>query len=189
MAKSDVNEPAESPTLKQVATEARRWLILGSGGSGKSTLARKMSATLDLPLIHLDQEYWGPDWTPTPPEAWTAETTRLAAQDAWVMDGNYSGTLATRIPRAQAVVLLDVHPLKCCWRIVKRRYDRAPRSDIPPDCSDRLTLEFMYWVLTYRRRSLPRVLARLGEYPNLPCWTLHTNRDVVAFTERLRDAV
>ena len=47
-----------------------RILILGCGGAGKSTLAGQLGEILDLPVIHLDQEYWQPGWVPTPDDEW-----------------------------------------------------------------------------------------------------------------------
>jgi adenylate kinase family enzyme len=43
----------------------RRVMVIGCGGAGKSTLARILAARLELPLIHLDFHYWGPNWKPT----------------------------------------------------------------------------------------------------------------------------
>ncbi|MDO5686841.1 MAG: hypothetical protein Q4G42_05615 [Neisseria sp.] len=36
----------------------QRILIIGNNGSGKSFLGKKLAETSDLPLIHLDAEYW-----------------------------------------------------------------------------------------------------------------------------------
>ena len=98
----------------------RRWLIVGGSGSGKSTLARRMGARLSLPVIHLDRHYWNTAWTPTPNDEFDQIVADLAAGDAWVMDGNYSRTLHLRLPRAQAVVLLDRNPLLCLARVAVR---------------------------------------------------------------------
>lgn len=149
------------------AEAARRWLIVGSGGAGKSTLARVMAERLGLPLIHLDREYWGPGWTKPTPEGWRDHATKLAAGDQWVMDGNYSGTLDVRMPRAEVVVLLDIAPWRCVIRVVKRRWFDAERPDIPDDCDDQLNWEFLHWIASYRRRSLPRILRRIDENPHV----------------------
>lgn len=36
--------------------------IIGSPGSGKSTLALKLHKILHIPLFHIDQYFWKPDW-------------------------------------------------------------------------------------------------------------------------------
>jgi adenylate kinase family enzyme len=164
----------------------KRWLIVGSGGSGKSTLARAMSEILGLPVIHLDRHFWRAGWDPTPRSEWSDRVVELSAADEWVMDGNYSGTISDRLPRAEAVILLDLPPLQCAWRVLKRRFLGAERTDIPADCPDHVDVEFLRWVLMYRRRSLPRVLARIAEHPHVELTTLRSNREITAFTRHLR---
>jgi adenylate kinase family enzyme len=146
----------------------QRILVIGSSGSGKSTLARVMGAKLGLPVIHLDREYWSPGWIEPKPEAWTARVEALAARDAWVMDGNYSGTFSIRMPRAQAVVWLDlprrVYFPRALLRTVKN-YGRV-RPDLGPGCPEKFDWSFYAdWVWTYPTRSRPRTLALLKELP------------------------
>ena len=167
---------------------ARRWLIVGASGSGKSTLARQLAASLELPLVHLDLHFWGPDWTPTPKPEWTKKVRELAADDAWVMDGNYSGTIAERLPRAEVMVVIDRNPWQCLWRVIRRRRSPSARPDIPADCIDRPRLsdaQFFWWILTYRRRSMPKVLRRAEECPGLVVVTLRDDSAVSAFLAAL----
>src|SRR3712207_5268352 len=144
----------------------RRILVIGSPGAGKSTLARRLAERLDLPLIHLDREYFGPGWTTPPRAAWRERVKVLAARPEWVMDGNYASTFDLRVPRAHAVVWLDLPRWRCLlsvlWR-VGRNYGRV-RSDLGPGCSERFDGSFMRFIWSYPREQRPktaRMLARL----------------------------
>jgi len=141
----------------------RRVLVIGPGGSGKSTLATSIGERTGLPVVHLDALYWRPGWVPTPREEWTAAVAELVARDAWVMDGNYSGTLDLRLRACDTVVFLDVPRLVCLWRILRRRlrFRGTSRPDVAEGCPERLTWEFVWWVWTYPRRRRPRVLQQL----------------------------
>jgi adenylate kinase family enzyme len=132
----------------------RRILIIGSPGAGKSTLSRRLAERLDLPLIHLDREYFGPGWTETGREVWRQRAGELAARPAWVMDGNYSSTFDLRVPRATDIVWLDVPRWKCllrvCFRVI-RHWGEA-RPDVGPGCPERFDWSFMRWIWNYRKR-------------------------------------
>lgn len=121
-----------------------RVLVVGSAGAGKTTFAVRLAALLDLPLIHLDFEYWRPGWQPKPSDEWPMRVDELIAREAWVMDGNYGGTMERRLTRADAAVFLDVNRVRCLWRVVVRslRYWRRSRPDLPPGCSERLDWGF-----------------------------------------------
>jgi len=143
----------------------QRVLVLGSGGSGKSTLARGLGDRLGLPVIHLDIHYWSFGWKPTPESEWTERVQRLAAQDAWVMDGNFSGSLALRLARCDAIVFLDLPRSVCLRSVLQRwlRYRYEPRPDLPEGCPEKIDLEFLRWVWQFPERSRPKVLAALEQ--------------------------
>ncbi len=141
----------------------RKILVIGSGGSGKTTVAKEIAARTGLPLIHLDQLFWHPGWVKTPDDEWDRLIAELSAQDAWIMDGNYGRTLPTRLDAADTVVFLDLPPVVCTWRILKRRlrYLGRSRPDVASGCPENLTWEFVSWVWTYRTRRRPEILQRL----------------------------
>lgn len=143
----------------------RRVLVIGSGGAGKSTFAAQLGARTGLPVIHLDTQYWRAGWQESPREEWAARVDELLAGDAWIMDGNYSGTLERRLAACDTVVFLDLPRALCLWRVVARcaRYRGRTRPDMAEGCPERLTWEFARWVWTYKRQRRPGVLKRLKE--------------------------
>ena len=144
----------------------KRILILGSGGAGKSTLTRQMAVRLGLPVIHLDAEYWQPGWTAPPPDVWEQAVQALVQREAWIMDGNFGGTLDVRLAAADTVVFLDLPRLLCLWRIIRRffRYRGRTRPDMGPGCVESLDWEFVQWVWKYPKRTRPKVLQALQQY-------------------------
>ncbi len=135
-----------------------RIVIIGPSGSGKSTLARAIGARLGLPVVHLDMLFWNPGWTPSPLEVFRERVGAAAAEPSWVMDGNYTACLDTRLARAQAVVWLDLPRWIYFPRTVRRlaRYYGRERGDLGAGCRERFDLAFFRdWVWAYpaRRRS------------------------------------
>ncbi|MDB4874539.1 MAG: topology modulation protein [Gemmatimonadetes bacterium] len=160
------------------AEAVRRVLVIGSGGAGKSRLAAQIAERLSLPLVRLDALYWHAGWVPTPKEEWNALVRELSAADAWVMDGNYGGTLPLRLERCDAVVFLDLPRLVCMWGLVSRwlRYRGRTRPDLAAGCPERMSWEFIVWVWSYPSRRRGEILAKLGALPPSKRVTVLTSR-------------
>lgn len=142
----------------------RRILVIGSSGAGKSVFAARLAERVGLPLIHLDAIYWKPGWVQTPRDEWTRIVDGLLARDAWVMDGNYAGTLDRRLAACDTAVFLDLPRAVCLRRAVRRRivFHGRARPDMSPGCDERLTWSFIRWIWEYPRDRRPGVLARLA---------------------------
>jgi adenylate kinase family enzyme len=150
------------------SARVRRILVIGSGGAGKSTLAARIAERTGLPLVHLDALYWRPGWVAMPADEWQACIERIVAQDAWVMDGNYGGTLEVRLAASDMVVFLDVPRLVCLWRVVRRwlQYAGRERPTLPAGCPEKLSWEFVWWIWTYPARRRTPIIQRLGKLPS-----------------------
>ena len=162
----------------------RRVLVIGPGGAGKSTLAARIAERTGLPLIHLDACYWRAGWVETPAAEWDAAVARLTAGEAWVMDGNYGGTLDERIAACDTVIFLDMPRLLCMWRVIRRwwRHRGGSRPDMTPGCNEQLTLEFLRWIWSYPATRRPDVLRRLEALrPDQRGVVLRSTADVEAF--------
>jgi adenylate kinase family enzyme len=144
--------------------EMRKVLVIGAGGGGKSILATRIAAQTGLPLIHLDALFWKPGWVETPRDEWRRIVEELVQRDAWVMDGNYGGTLDLRLAACDTVLFLDFGPIVCLWRVLKRRvqFHNESRPDAGGDCPEQLKLEFLRWIWTYRKKRRPKILQKLS---------------------------
>ena len=144
----------------------RRIAIIGPGGAGKSTLARQIGEKTGLPVIHLDAHYWGAGWVEPPKDAWTQTVQGLTEGEAWVMDGNYGGTMDLRLAAADTILFLDLPRHLCLLRVVGRqiRYRNRTRPDMAAGCPERLTWFFLKYIWNYRRDRRPGVLERMQRY-------------------------
>ncbi|MFK7906254.1 MAG: hypothetical protein AB8B69_14075 [Chitinophagales bacterium] len=143
----------------------KRILVLGSGGAGKSTLTRELQKKLQIPVIHLDAHYFSPNWVEPERTDWEETVKKLSAGEEWIMDGNYSSTLAIRLERANTVVFLDFPNWKCTARILWRgfKYRGQIRPSMAAGCKERVNWQFLKYVWGYPNRSRPRVLRLLEE--------------------------
>jgi adenylate kinase family enzyme len=153
----------------------RRIAVVGCIGAGKSTFARRLGLILGITVTHLDRLWWQDgDYRITGP-ATVAERTmdaaefravqmQLAAEDKWIIDGNYICDLDTRLSRADTVVFLDLNRWICMWRLA-RRHDRR-RPDYPPAAREGVG---WLWLLlrsiwTYRSTRRPLIEAAIHDH-------------------------
>jgi adenylate kinase family enzyme len=167
----------------------KRILIFGPSGAGKSTLARRIGARLGLPVVHLDTINWNPGWVQTETARFRERVAEAAAGESWVMDGNYTTHLDLRLPRAEAVIWLDLPRYVYFPRTVLRtirNYGRA-RDDVGPGCPERFDLAFFKdWVWTYPVRSRARHQQLLANLPaGIHGIILRSRAEVTRFTNDL----
>ena len=166
----------------------KRILILGCCGSGKSTFARQLHSKTQIPIIHLDQEYWQPNWVETPKEKWNSIVKKLAQRDTWIMDGNYSSSLHLRIPRADTIIYLDKSTSTCLYRVGKRvitHYGKV-RPDMVEGCPERFDLEFMHYVLTFNLRNRKKLLKKLEGLKNeKQVFIFQKEKEIIKFINEL----
>lgn len=145
----------------------QRIMIMGACGSGKSTLARQLGARLGLPVFHLDQAFFGPGWVDVPDAAFHAEVERLAGLPAWVIDGNYTDTIAPRLRAADTLIYLDPPRWRAISRVIRRllaSYGRV-RADSAPGCPEWFDLEFLHYAWSWNARHRARSLTLVERFP------------------------
>ena len=160
----------------------QRVLVIGPCGAGKSTLAKELAQKLALPLFHMDQLNWQPGWVESSKDEIREKLAKIIETERWLIDGNYGGTLAERLERADTVVYLD-YPISLCVARVLRRiwtYRGRTRPDMTEGCPERFDLEFMIYLIRWNSGPRPRTEARLnghehkiirlGSPDKLRCW-------------------
>lgn len=147
----------------------RKILIIGSSGAGKSTLSKKLGEKTGLKVIHLDKIYWKPNWTEPAKEEWKSALEKVMKDtDAWIMDGNFSGTLDIRVPFCDTVIFLEMPPAVCVYRVLKRvasTYGKT-RPDMADGCLEQFDWEFLKWIWDFENRSKPKIEKILEKYKN-----------------------
>lgn len=134
--------------------------IMGYSGSGKSTLARKLSERYQCEALHLDAVQFLPGWESRDEEEQRQLTKHfLDKNDFWVIDGNYSKMyMERRLEEADQIILLLFNRFSCLYRVTKRylKYRNQTRPDMGEGCTEKLDLEFVWWVLRDGRKKKAR---------------------------------
>ena len=124
-------------------------MILGPGASGKSVLAAQLGEITGLPVIELDKLFWRPGLIATPRDQWEVLQQTLVEKSGWIMDGDLGpyDAVEVRLRAADTVIFLDFPLVLCAWRALRRSRERV---------------DFWLWLLRYRRRSRPLLMAAMG---------------------------
>jgi adenylate kinase family enzyme len=149
--------------LVLISAAMKKILVIGSGGAGKSTLAHQLGQMLNIEVLHLDKFYWQPGWVEMPKSEWLKTVEELLSRNAWIMDGNYSGTLDIRIEACDTIIFLDMARTLCLWRVLKRvlMYRNQSRPDMAEGCRERFSLDFILWIWNYSSRTRPKIVRML----------------------------
>jgi adenylate kinase family enzyme len=102
----------------------QRVSVVGTSGAGKSTVARRLATILGVPYLELDAVFHQPGWRPLPDEEFRRIAAGQAAEDSWVIDGNYERVRPLVWARADTVVWLDLPKRtvmrQLAWRTLRR---------------------------------------------------------------------
>jgi adenylate kinase family enzyme len=164
-----------------------RIAIIGCGGSGKSTVARQLARILNAPLTHLDAIYYDEHWKPLPQVEFATQQEKLVAGERWIIEGNYAGTLPIRLAASDTVIFLDLPPSTCLWGIVQRRWRYRGGQHQQEGVYDRITWNFVRYILGYRRTMRPRIRNLVREHgPHVRLISLTSRRQANQLIDRVR---
>ncbi len=171
--------------------ECKKILIVGNCGSGKTTFATRLAKLLELPLIHLDAEFWNPGWEATPREQWIEKVRALCTKDEWIIDGNYGSTLKERFQQADCVIFMDISRPTCFANLVKRRikYHSTDRPDMPPDCPEILRGDMLRKMWFYPGSERNRVLSYMTRFPRREMHTFYTLKAANKWLDKMEEKI
>ena len=162
-------------------------MIIGSCGAGKTTLAILLGNLTNIPLIHLDKEYWKPGWVETEKEEWKEKQKQFVNNDTWIIDGNYGGTLDVRFSKADTVIFLDYNKYICTYRIIKRLLQNIgkTRIDMAEGCNEKIDFPFIKFVWEFPKKSRPKIIQKMAEYKNIKKIVLKNQKETDLFVSKI----
>lgn len=166
--------------------QMNRVAIIGCGGAGKSTLAMQLGERYSIPIFHLDQIFWQFGWRASSHEDFAKAQTKILDRESWIIDGNYSSTIDIRLAAADTILFLDLPTYICLLGAIRRylKYRKHTRPDMTPGNKERITLDYIRWILSYRSLHRPSILKKLDELKGTKNVKILTGRcEVVEFLD------
>lgn len=137
-------------------------LIIGYSGSGKSTFAKRLSEHYQIPKLHIDTIFFGPNWVERDKKLVEADLREFMKKDDWIIDGTYRKLATERYEMADQLFIFNLNRFKCLYGALYRRikYHNQSRDSIADGCKERLNFSFFWWILFAGRKKDSRMLMK-----------------------------
>lgn len=145
----------------------QRISVIGCPGAGKSVLSARLHVATKLPLIYLDSIYHDPRHNYKAEVGdWLEMIAGITSKEKWIIDGDFVNTFDTRFEASDTIIFLDFPTHVSLFHAIRRRldYKHHPRLEMPKHWKERLPLEFLGYILTYRKNERPRVISAIEKW-------------------------
>ncbi len=152
----------------------KKIIVIGCPGSGKTTFAEKLRNKIGIPLFYLDAIWHKSDRTHISREEFDARLAEILALDSWIIDGNYSRTIESRIAACDTVFLFDL-PAEVCLEGAVSRLGKK-RCDMPW-CDTELDPWLKKEIEEFGGKNLPAIYALIDKYQDGKTVVIFKNRE------------
>lgn len=164
-----------------------RIIIIGKPGSGKSTAAAKLSKKLGIPVYHIDKIFFTHNWEKRNIQEFLQLKQQWIDQDNWIIEGQATRWLEARFSRATLCIHFELPFWLCLWRIFKRRFfcKDTTIQDRAPKCKEVIRWDLLHYTWNYEKRGGKRVKEAHKKYPNVPFYTVRSDKEVQKLITKL----
>ena len=107
--------------------------------------------------------------------------------DRWIIDGNYSRTMDTRLAKCDTIVYLDYSRWACLWgmfqRVVLNRGKTRP--DMAEGCPERFDREFVKFIWDFNKNNRVLNYTRIAKSKHAKAIVLKNRKEKKIFLESL----
>lgn len=145
--------------------KTKRISIIGGSGSGKSTLSKNLAKKYNLPVIHIDAINYDSNWVEKDKKRRDELILEIIKDERWIIDGTYTSTLHERLFASDLIIFLDYSTMALLYGVISRkiRLKGKEREEVR-GCKDRLSFDFLKFVLTWRKKHRKAILEKLKLY-------------------------
>jgi len=167
--------------------EYSRIMIVGNNGSGKSFLAKELSTITGLPLIHLDAEFWYPNWETPSESEWLEKNEEFISKEKWIIDGmcSHGGTIELRFRAADLIIFLDINRFVCLAGVTKRNGQK--RSDTTMYQYEKFDMRFIQFckgIWSFPKTRKYTIMELHKKYYSKPFLIINTRKEVKKFLRK-----
>lgn len=169
-----------------------RIIIVGNNGSGKSFLAKELADLTELPLVHLDAEFWLPNWEMPSKEEWLKKNIEFISKEKWIIDGmcSYGGTMELRFEAADLIIFLDINRFICLAGVISRNGKKRSDTAINhyhDEKFDKRFIEFCKGLWGFSKTRKITIMNLHSKYPDKPFFIIDSRGKMNKLLNKWRD--